>query len=101
MSRRPRGEREELRGPIAIVVTDPTLYTMACTNRALGLSKMTIEVFRDFDEADAWLNDSRPDQRPLTRAADKVASVNPQEPLMLAIVSFPASSGCRSSSGSG
>jgi hypothetical protein len=51
----PKGNR---RGPMAILVTDPALYGMACTYRALGQSKLVIEVFRDRDDADAWLKTS-------------------------------------------
>jgi hypothetical protein len=51
-SRRPA---ERPRGPVAILVTDPVLYSVACTYAALGHSKLTIQVFRDLDEADLWL----------------------------------------------
>jgi hypothetical protein len=43
------------RGPIAFLVTEPALYEKACTYRALGRGKLSIEVFRDRDEADEWL----------------------------------------------
>lgn len=43
------------RGPMAFLVTDPALYEKACTYRALGSGKLSIEVFRDYEEADAWL----------------------------------------------
>jgi hypothetical protein len=43
------------RGPIAFVVTDPASYEKACTYRALGRGKLLIEVFREYEEADAWL----------------------------------------------
>ena len=46
---------EPLRGPIALLVTNPVLYGVACTYAALGRSKLTVEVFRDWDEADRWL----------------------------------------------
>jgi hypothetical protein len=43
------------RGPIAILATDPAVYGMACSYAVLGRSTLTIEVFRDRDEADQWL----------------------------------------------
>jgi hypothetical protein len=46
---------ERRRGPVAILVTDPKMYGVACTYAALGLSKLTMRVFRDFDDADLWL----------------------------------------------
>jgi hypothetical protein len=46
---------ERRRGPVALLVTDPTLYGLACTYAALGRGKLTIQVFRDVDEADRWL----------------------------------------------
>jgi hypothetical protein len=51
-SRRPS---EAPRGPVAILVTDPALYRAACTYAALGRSRLTIQVFRDFDDADRSL----------------------------------------------
>jgi hypothetical protein len=51
----PDAQQETPRGPFAILVTDPVLYSAACTYRALGRSTLTIEVFRDYAEADAWL----------------------------------------------
>jgi hypothetical protein len=49
---RPAGQ---LRGPVAIVATDPILYRVACTYAALGHAKLAIQVFRDVDEASLWL----------------------------------------------
>jgi hypothetical protein len=46
---------EAPRGPVAILVTDPALYSAACTYAALGRSRLTIQVFRDFHDADLWL----------------------------------------------
>ena len=43
------------RGPVAILATNPFVYGLACSYAALGRSKMTIGVFRDVEEADAWL----------------------------------------------
>ena len=43
------------RGPVAILATNSFVYMLACSYAALGQSKMTIRVFRDFDEADTWL----------------------------------------------
>ncbi len=48
-----RGEGR--RGPVAILAIDPVLYSVACSYAALGRSKLTIEVFRDWNEADHWL----------------------------------------------
>ncbi len=45
----------QLRGPVAIVATDPILYRVACTYAALGHAKLAIQVHRDLDEADLWL----------------------------------------------
>jgi hypothetical protein len=45
------------RGPVAIVTADPNVYAIACTYAALGRSTMTIEVFRDWSEAQTWLDD--------------------------------------------
>ena len=50
---RPVGESRP-RGPVAILTSDPAVYALACTYAALGRSTMTIEVFRDWTEADAW-----------------------------------------------
>jgi hypothetical protein len=45
----------QLRGPVAIVATDPILYRVACTYAALGHAKLAIQVYRDLDEANLWL----------------------------------------------
>jgi hypothetical protein len=45
----------EPRGPIAILTADPIAPGVARTYQALGQSKLIIEVFRDWDEADRWL----------------------------------------------
>ena len=50
----------QVRGPIAFLVTEPALYEKACTYRALGRGRLIIEVFRDFEEADAWLKNKAP-----------------------------------------
>jgi hypothetical protein len=50
----PAGENGP-RGPVAILTFDPDVYSIACTYKALGRSSMTIEVFRDWTEADHWL----------------------------------------------
>jgi hypothetical protein len=47
--------RAAARGPIAILATDPLVYDLACSYAALGRSTLTIEVFRDPDEAEQWL----------------------------------------------
>jgi len=38
-----------------VLVTDPILYRLACTYAALGRTTVTVQVFRDSDEADLWL----------------------------------------------
>jgi hypothetical protein len=43
------------RGPVALLATDPILYGRLCTYAALGRSRLTLEVFRDWDEAERWL----------------------------------------------
>jgi len=43
------------RGPIALLATDPAIYQRACTCAALGRSTLTVEVFRNYDEAEQWL----------------------------------------------
>jgi hypothetical protein len=44
------------RGPIALLATEPTLYSRLCTYAALGQStSLTIGVFRDRAEAEQWL----------------------------------------------
>jgi hypothetical protein len=51
----PAGESQP-RGPVAIVATDAIVYGSACTYAALGRStRMTIEVFHDWTEAEGWL----------------------------------------------
>jgi hypothetical protein len=42
-------------GPEAILTGDPILYALACTYAALGRSTLSIQVFRDLDEAEQWL----------------------------------------------
>jgi hypothetical protein len=48
-------ETHRLRGPLAILVTDPFLYDMACTYAALEHPTLTIRIFHDGDEARQWL----------------------------------------------
>jgi hypothetical protein len=48
-------ETHRLRGPIAILATDPTINARACTYAALGHSMLTVGVFRDWGEAEQWL----------------------------------------------
>jgi hypothetical protein len=43
------------RGPLAIVATDPVIYGRACTYATLARATLTVEVFRNLDEAEAWL----------------------------------------------
>jgi hypothetical protein len=42
-------------GPVALLATEATLYNRLCTYAALTQGKLTLEVFRDLDEADRWL----------------------------------------------
>ena len=42
-------------GPIALLAIEATLYTRLCTYAALTQGKLTLEVFREADEADRWL----------------------------------------------
>jgi hypothetical protein len=46
---------EGRRGPVALVATEPILYGRLCAYAALGRPTLTIEVFRDWDEAERWL----------------------------------------------
>jgi hypothetical protein len=39
----------------ALLATEATLYGRLCTYAALGRSTLTIEVFRDVNEAEQWL----------------------------------------------
>jgi len=43
------------RGPIAILVTEPVMYSRACTYAVLGSPALNIKVFRDRSEAENWL----------------------------------------------
>jgi hypothetical protein len=44
------------RGPIALLATEPALYTRACMYAIMGRSTaLVIEAFRDPDEAEQWL----------------------------------------------
>jgi hypothetical protein len=53
-SQPPAGESRP-RGPVAILTPDPIVYGIACTYAALGRPTITIEVFRDWNDADRWL----------------------------------------------
>jgi hypothetical protein len=46
---------EPPRGPVAVLTTDPAIYSRACTYAVMAKAHATIEVFRDKAEADAWL----------------------------------------------
>src|SRR6202049_3753526 len=43
------------RGPLAIVANDPVIYGRACTYATLARGTLTVEVFRNLDEAEQWL----------------------------------------------
>ena len=43
-------------GPEAILTGDPIIYGLACAYAALGRSALSIQVFRDTDEAEQWLS---------------------------------------------
>jgi hypothetical protein len=45
----------QLRGPIAILATDPVVYNRVCTYAALRHSTLPVKLFRDWEEADRWL----------------------------------------------
>jgi hypothetical protein len=46
---------ERRRGPVALLTTDPDFYGAACAYAALGRSRLRIEVFRELEDATAWL----------------------------------------------
>jgi hypothetical protein len=51
-----RRQGEGPHGPVALLATEPTLYRRLCKYAALGRStRLTIEVFRRWDEAQQWL----------------------------------------------
>jgi hypothetical protein len=47
---------EPPRGPVAVVSTNPVVYGLACLYAAMVRAYATVSIFRDRDEADAWLN---------------------------------------------
>jgi hypothetical protein len=47
---------EPPRGPVAVVSTNPVIYGSACLYAAMVRGHTTVSIFRDRDEADAWLN---------------------------------------------
>jgi hypothetical protein len=54
-----RAQGEGPRGKVALLATEPILYGKLCAYAALGQSTaLTIEVFRDWDEAEQWLSES-------------------------------------------
>jgi hypothetical protein len=48
-------QAHQLRGPIAILATNPVMYNRVCTYAALRHSTMPVKVFREWEEADRWL----------------------------------------------
>jgi hypothetical protein len=54
------GPSGESRGPLAVLVTDPVVYNMACAYMALGVSTRKIEVFREHGDAVHWLGHQTP-----------------------------------------
>lgn len=42
------------RGRVAVLTIDPEMYNRACMYAAMGRSLLTIEVFRDRQDADRW-----------------------------------------------
>ncbi len=51
-----RRQGEGPHGPVALLATEPTLYGRLCRYAALGRStRLTIEVFRNWGEAQQWL----------------------------------------------
>jgi len=53
------GPDGQTRGPVAVAVTDPTLYGKACAYAALG-PPGAFEVFSDRAQAEIWLGTHRP-----------------------------------------
>jgi hypothetical protein len=51
----PSRQVAEARGPVAFLADDLPMYTSACRYAGLMRAQMTIEVFREWNEADAWL----------------------------------------------
>jgi hypothetical protein len=47
---------EPPRGPVAVVSTNPVIYGSASLYAAMVSAHTTVSIFRDRDEADAWLN---------------------------------------------
>jgi hypothetical protein len=43
------------RGPVAVLVSDPGIYNIACVYAALGHGTLNIQVFRNRDDAEHWL----------------------------------------------
>jgi hypothetical protein len=52
-----------MRGPVALLATDATLYSVACAYMALGGATRKIEVFREVTEAERWLDHHTPSAR--------------------------------------
>jgi hypothetical protein len=51
-----RRQGEGPHGPVALLATQPTLYSRLCRYAALGRStRLTIEAFRNWGEAQHWL----------------------------------------------
>jgi ribosomal protein L37AE/L43A len=49
---------ETPRGPVAVITMNPRMYSLACLYAAMVGAHSTVSIFRDRDEADAWLNQS-------------------------------------------
>jgi hypothetical protein len=47
---------EPPRGPVAVVSTNPVIYGSACLYAAMVNAHTTVSIFRERDEADAWLS---------------------------------------------
>jgi hypothetical protein len=47
---------EPPRGPVAVVSMNPVMYSLACLYAAMVSAHTTVSIFRDRDEADAWLH---------------------------------------------
>jgi hypothetical protein len=50
----PGGRRH---GAMAVLATDPAIYSMACAYMALGAATRKIEVFNELREAERWLSE--------------------------------------------
>jgi hypothetical protein len=50
------GPNNERRGPLAVVVSNPLVYGVACAYAALAGARRHMQVFHDLIDADEWLS---------------------------------------------